>query len=430
MNICVEGLWHLGTVMAGCLATTDNKIIGLDFDQKVVERLNSSTTLPIYEPHLLELIEEGTKSGNLTFTSDISLALLDADIWWICYDTKVDDHDHANTNEIIEIFEVGLKHVNDNCIVIFSSQLPVGTIGMLYEKHKSIILSKNLHFACVPENLRLGNAINTFLNTDRFIIGTDSDYAFLRISDLLQSFSPMIRKVSIESAEMIKHAINTFLALEIAYINEIAEICKVVGANSLEVSQGLKTDLRIGQNAYLRPGAGFAGGTLARDVTFLESVIVESKTFAPIIDSIKASNSHRNSWVLRNITQLYNEARIRKISFLGLTYKSDTNTLRRSIAMQVIKDLKDLEVEIRIFDEQGLDLSDFSELKFSVCSDFNQALQGADCLVIGNLSPTLMGTDWKKMLDSNQHLVILDQNGLVCEDINLEGMELRYLTSI
>jgi UDPglucose 6-dehydrogenase len=416
--------------MAGCLSKTNHNIIGLDFNQKIVDDLNSSTKLPVYEPQLLEIIREGKNSGKLTFVSNFSQALLDVDVWWICYDTKVDEKNQANIDEIIESFEAGLNYVKEECIVIFSSQLPVGTIRMLKEKHRRTILSKSIKLCCVPENLRLGDAVRTFLNTDRFIVGTDSDDAFFRISSLLQSFSEVINRVSIESAEMIKHAINTFLALEIAYINEIAEICKIVGANSLEVSQGLKTDQRIGQKAYLRPGAGFGGVTLERDVTFLENLIAEKKTFAPVIDSIKPSNLHRNAWLLRNIMHLYKEAKVKKISFLGLTYKPDTNTLRGSIAMDAIKSLKDLEIEIRIFDELGLDLSDFSDLELIVCGNLDDAINGADCLVVGNLSPALIGTNWKRLLDSNQELVILDQSGLIYEDINLKGVGLRYLTSI
>lgn len=430
MKICVQGLWHLGTVMAGCLATTKNSVVGLDFDQKIIDGLNSLTELPIYEPHLLKLIEEGRRSENLVFTSDVVSALAEAEIWWISYDTEVNNQDEADINKVIKYFEIGLSSVSDNCIVVFSSQLPVGTIGMLYKRHERTILSKGLHFACIPENLRLGDAIATFMHADRFVIGTNSDYAYSIISNILQNFSPKILKVKIESAEMIKHAINSFLALEIVYINEIAELCKLVGADSLEVSDGLKSDARIGQRAYLRPGAGFAGGTLARDVTFLEDLIETNMKFAPVIHSIMPSNLHRNSWLVRNIIELHNNARIQKISFLGLTYKSDTNTLRRSIALDAIRALSNLEVEIRIFDEQELDLAEFAELKFTICKDFSEALSQAECLVIGNLSPELKSVDWGKILDANEELVILDQSGLISEELNSKSIEGRYLTSI
>lgn len=430
MKICVQGLWHLGTVMAGCLATTKNNIVGLDFNQNTIDNLNSLTKLPIYEPRLLELIAEGMKSENLTFTSDVAAAIADAKIWWIAYDTEVNDQDQADVNKVIEFFEMGLPFVSNDSVIIFSSQLPVGTIGKLIKKHQQTILLKNLHLAYVPENLRLGDAITTFTQADRFIVGTDSEYACGIISNLLLNFTPIILKVKIESAEMIKHAINTFLALEITYINEIAELCKLVGANSLEVSDGLKSDLRIGKKAYLRPGAGFSGGTLARDVTFLENLIEINSYFAPVIHSIKPSNLHRNGWLLRSIIDLYEVAGLQKISFLGLTYKSDTNTLRRSIALETIRGLKHLDVEISIFDEQELNLTDFDDLNFIVCEDFNEALKGANCLIIGSLSPVLKATNWERILDSNQQLVILDQSGLINENMKADGFEGRYLTSL
>ena len=276
--------------MAGCLAATKHSVVGLDFNQNTIDNLNSLTELPIYEPRLLELIAEGRKSENLTFTSDVAAAIADAKIWWIAYDTEVNDQDQSDVNKVIEFFEMGLPYVGNDSIIIFSSQLPVGTIGKLFKKHQHTIVLKHLHLAYVPENLRLGDAITTFTQADRFIVGTDSDYAYGIISNLLLNFTPTILKVKIESAEMIKHAINTFLALEITYINEIADLCKLVGANSLEVSDGLKSDLRIGKKAYLRPGAGFSGGTLARDVTFLENLIEINSCFAPVIHSIKPSN--------------------------------------------------------------------------------------------------------------------------------------------
>jgi UDPglucose 6-dehydrogenase len=211
---------------------------------------------------------------------------------WITFDTPVDDNDQAAVQFLVDKIIEAVPMIPPGALVIVSSQLPVGTI------HRLELAAPLLIFFCIPENLRHGTAIENLIKPDRIVVGCrgsgmDIVGAQKIIALLLpigQNGSFKIEWMSIESAEMTKHAINAFLAMSIAFINEIAAICEVVGANPSEVERGLKTESRIGQKAYLKPGGPYTGKTLARDVEYLTRIKIDNHLNTPVIENIQLSN--------------------------------------------------------------------------------------------------------------------------------------------
>ena len=236
-------------------------------------------------------------------------------------------------------------------------------------------------FAYSPENLRLGKAIEIFLHQDRIILGTRGDDDAARISELLRNFPTNIIPVSTESAEMIKHAINSFLALSITFMNEIARICEKVGADAREVEHGLKSEARIGPKAYLSPGGPFAGGTLARDVVTLDHLASHLGEELFLIPAIKISNDQHKRWAIQKLREELGSLSGKRVTILGLTYKPNTDTLRRSLAVELCRLLEIEGVEIRAFDPVVKALPDNLQ-NVNLFRNIEQAASGSDALVV------------------------------------------------
>ena len=341
MNVAVVGLWHLGTVTAACLAAAGHRVVGLDFDERTVQRLQAGQP-PVAEPGLDALL----KSANLSFTTDIAEAVGDAHVVWITYDTPVDEDDRADVEFVVERATQLLPHLRDGTLVIVSSQLPVGTVRRLEEA----CLNKTVSFACSPENLRLGKAIEVFTKPDRVIVGVRREADRARINELFRPFTDRIEWMSVESAEMTKHALNAFLATSVAFINEIAAVCEQVGADAKEVERGLKSEARIGPKAYLSPGGAFAGGTLARDIQFLTKVGAQHHVPTHLLASVKTSNDAHRQWMRRTLEALLGSLAGKTIAVWGLTYKPGTDTLRRSSAIELCQWLVQQGARVRAHD--------------------------------------------------------------------------------
>ncbi len=266
-SVAVAGLWHLGTVTAACLASRGIATLGYDPDPDVVAGLAAGRP-PLFEPGLEDLVRDGLKNGALRFSADRA-ALAEAGIVWVAWDTPVDEEDRADVEFVIAEVTALFPHLKDDALVLVSSQLPVGSVSRLEQAYATSVPSGQASFACSPENLRLGKAIEAFTKPDRVILGVRSEKDADRVRTLLAPFSPPIEVVRVESAEMTKHALNAFLATSVAFINEIARLGEVVGADAREVERALKSDVRIGPRAYVRAGGAYAGGTLARDVSYL-----------------------------------------------------------------------------------------------------------------------------------------------------------------
>ena len=409
MNICVQGLWHLGTVTAACMASLGNQVTGLDFDATTIQSLGTGVP-PLFEPGLEALVKRGLASGSLNFSSCPEEAVRNAEVLWITYDTPVDDDDNADIDFVIAQTEKTLPYLPTGATVLISSQMPVGSVTRLEEIVKDRFPKKEIGFACSPENLRLGKALEVFLKPDRIVVGVCAVRDRQRLERLLRPITERIEWMSVESAEMTKHAINAFLATSITFANEIASLCELAGADAKEVERGLKTESRIGPNAYLSPGAAFAGGTLARDITFLSKIGTEQGLVTPLLASVKPSNDEHKRWIQRKLQAQFSDLSRIKVVVWGLTYKPGTDTLRRSMAVELCNWLIEKNAKICVHDPAVNKLPQEWDAKVKRSADPVAALNGAHALVISTEWPQYREIAPDAVVKAASEIVVFDAN--------------------
>jgi UDPglucose 6-dehydrogenase len=405
MRIAVYGLWHLGCVTAACLAAANHVVVGLDLDERVVTDLQQGQA-PLHEPGLTALIAHGLQAQRLSFTTQPSEALHEAQVLWVTFDTPVNDRDEAD----VEFVRKQLDHIatalQPGTLVLISSQVPVGFTSALARDWQPLAL----RYAYAPENLRLGKALESFQHPERVIIGLQDHADQSLLTELFAPFCQRIEWMSIESAEMTKHALNAFLATSVTFINELARLCEVVGADAKEVERGLKSEGRIGPRAYLAPGAAFAGGTLARDVRFLVSFGQGYHIDTPLLSGVLASNHVHEGWLYTKIAQFLQTIAQPTVAVLGLTYKPGTSTLRRSAAVALCQWLHQQGIRVQAHDPAISMLPDELQPVMALCAHSHAALSGADLAIIATEWPDYRTLRAEDFLHAMRQPQIIDQN--------------------
>lgn len=411
-TICVAGLWHLGSVVAACWAELGYPVIGLDSSAVVIEGLRSGRA-PIFEPGLDDLVRENVRKGRLRFTAEFHEAIPLADFVVVAFDTPVDADDRLDLMAVEKAVHALALHLKEGAIVIVSSQVPVGTCARWREEVRRLSGRRSVDLAYSPENLRLGEAIRCYLHPERIVIGVDDEATKQRVLSLFAPVGTPILFMSLASAEMAKHALNSFLAASVSFINEIATLCEATGADVLSVVEALKTDHRIGPHAFLSPGLGFAGGTLARDIQVLKEVGRAGGGGTPLLDSVLEVNRRRPRLVLKRLIDLFGKVEGLVIGVLGLTYKAGTSTLRRSVAVDVIKALAGAGAKVRAFDPKA----DLSELKgpvgFEPVVDAYEVAHDASAILILTDWPEFAELDFERIRSAMANPVILDTRNLL-----------------
>jgi UDPglucose 6-dehydrogenase len=386
MRVVVYGLWHLGCVTAACLARAGHRVVGLDPDTRTIDDLRRGRP-PLHEPGLAELIAAGLDNKHLSFHIDPAAALAEADVLWVTFDTPVNERDEADVDFVRARLEEVRPALKPGTLVLISSQVPVGFTRSLRRDWSG----EGLRFACSPENLRLGKAIEVFCNPERVVLGVEDETDQPRLTELFAPFCSHIEWMSLESAEMTKHALNAFLATSVTFINELARLCEEVGANAKEVERGLKSEGRIGPRAYLSPGAAFAGGTLARDLRFLVQRGRDVRVETPLLQGVLASNDVHKNWVREHVAHLLNGVEKPVAAMLGLTYKPGTSTLRRSSAVELCRWLRERGVSVRGHDPAVGSLPPELRGILELLPSPLAALDGAHVAVIATEWPSFRG---------------------------------------
>ena len=344
---------------------------------------------------------------------------------WITYDTPVRDDGSADAAFVIDRVTSLLPALRHGALVVVSSQVPVGSTATLERRAAELTPKAGLRFAYSPENLRLGKAISYMRNVDRYVVGvrTEGDAATLRA--VLAPLSPNVETMSVESAEMTKHAINAFLATSVAFINEFAGLCERMGADAREVERGLKTDMRIGQQAYLRAGGPFAGGTLARDVGFVIDAEDKVGLEPLLLQGVRDANLFHASWLQRRFVEVVGEPRGRTIAILGLTYKAGTNTLRGSNAVALARWFASEGARVLAFDPAVQLLPDDLRGCVSLVPTVNEALHDADAVFIATEWPEFRRIAAETFRRELRTPIIFDPGRFLEEAIGDDG-SLRY----
>lgn len=416
-KIGILGLWHLGSVYSACLAKLGFSVTGWDFDERTIKNLKKGSP-PIKEPLLKETIKKYLNK-NLFFSTHPQVAIQDKKYVFITCDVPVDEHDKIDLTVINRTFSLICKYISPRTTLVISSQLPVGYSRKSLNKLKKKDPSINIIY--FPENLRLGTALHGFLKPDRIIIGSDNQKALDRFEQDFGSLRCPFIKIGLESAEMAKHALNIYLATMVSFSSEIGDLCELLGADLREVIMALKTEKRISPFAPINPGLGFAGGTLGRDIQTLKK-LAKSKNYDPLLlNSIYQVNENRMQGLVKKIKTFLPSLRRKKIGILGLTYKPGTNTLRRSMSLELTSILKKEGASITALDPVINNSVDnfpyirlikshhefFQDLDLVVLMTEWQEFRQIDWVKSGNLMRNKFIIDTKNFLDSE----ILEKNG-------------------
>lgn len=405
MQVVVYGLWHLGCVTAACLARAGHRVAGFDADARILDDLRRGQP-PLHEPGLPELLAAGLGSKHLSFPIDPAAALAEADILWVTFDTPVNEQDEADVDFVRARLEEVRPALKPGTLILISSQIPVGFTRTLRRDWSE----SGLRFAYSPENLRLGKAIEVFCNPERVVLGVEDNSDRAKLTELFAPFCSRLEWMSLESAEMTKHALNAFLATSVTFINELARLCEEVGADAKEVERGLKSEGRIGSRAYLSPGSAFAGGTLARDLRFLVGRGREVQVPTPLLQGVLASNEIHKDWVRQRVTRLLAGVERPVAAVLGLTYKPGTNTLRRSSAIELCRWLREQGVRVQGHDPAIGELPPELRSVLDLMPSPLEALEGAHLAVIATEWPSFRGL---RPVDIHSHMgqaCVIDPN--------------------
>jgi UDPglucose 6-dehydrogenase len=423
MTVCVYGLWHLGTVTAACLASRGIATVGLAETPEEAAELNAGKA-PLFEPGLDALLAQGLQGGTLSFTNDIAAAVSPADLLWINFDTPVDDDDVADVGSVLDQVRGTFPHLKDGAVVMISSQVPVGSTALLEHDFAAVAKGRKVSFAYSPENLRLGDAIRVFTQSERIVIGVRGDDARKVIEPVLKPFCDTLLWTRVESAEMVKHALNSYLATCVTFTNEIATICESVSADMSEVEAALRLDPRIGKKAYVRAGSAFGGGTLARDVQFLKSIAKDGDVRVPVLAAVLESNDHHKGWVVRHLRRQLGALAGKKVGVLGVAYKAGTDAIRRSVAIEVIEELMAEGAHVTVFDPKVAALPESLSSAVTIASSANAVFKGSEAVVLATEWPQFRELDFATLVPSMKRAMLIDQNAFASKQLaDLSGLD-------
>ena len=425
-KIGVIGLWHLGEIYAAGLASLGHSVAGISEDEKVIADLNRGIP-PLPEPHLAELIKESGQAGRLSFTTDVA-AVKDCNVVWFTFDTPVNDKDESDLAPIRGMLKKTIPHLANDVLIVLSSQLPVGTSRSIEASIKKARPSLKFHLVYSPENLRLGDAVNCFLKPERVVVGAADEEGAKRMEDIFRKTGAQIVKMSPASAEMAKHALNSFLATSISFINDIADACDEAGADVLDVIKALRSDPRIGERAALNAGLGFSGGTLGRDLISLSRFAKAHGAKLPVIEHVFAKNASRPEMLVARLSRALGGLKGKRIALYGLTYKPGTTTLRRSRSLEVAALLTKKGALLSLSDPH-VPLEDIPRIKGATAiQDPVMAAKGAQALVFLTPWPDFKDLDFAALAkQARTRAVLLDSaNFLAPKEPLIKQSGFRY----
>jgi len=363
-TIAVVGLWHLGEIYSAGLAELGHTVIGFDNDEKVVKNLQRGTP-PLAEPGLMDLIKKHSQTKRLLFTADFA-ELKKCDTVWLAFDTPVDERDQVDLAPLWSFFKSYVKVFKQHSLIVISSQVPIGTcqlfVDFIHQKRPEL----QFDVAYVPENLQLGQAIKSFFEPKRIVIGAATQMVIKKIAGIFKPLHTTILPMNIASAELSKHALNAFLATSLSFIYDIADVAQAYGADVVEVIRALRSDERIGPGAYLDASIGFSGGTLARDLSALIDKGRKAYVVLPVIAGVLEKNKKRRVLVVASLREKLGDLRGKNIAVFGLTYKPGTPTLRRSLALEIIPLLLSAGAIVHAYDPAA----DRHEVESAVSAEF------------------------------------------------------------
>ena len=381
MNIAIIGSGYVGLVSGACFAELGNRVICVDNDAKKIIALKKGV-IPIYEPGLRELITINMKKKRLKFTTSIKEAVSSSQIIFIAVGTPSKAGGEADLTGIENVARNIAKNIFGYRLIVEKSTVPVETGEWV--KHTIATYKKNkakFDVASNPEFLREGQAINDFMHPDRIVIGVESKKAKELLIGLYGPLNAPIVVTDIKSAELIKHASNSFLAAKISFINALSVICEKTGADVIQVARGMGLDKRIGQS-FLKAGIGYGGSCFPKDVDAFITISERIGYSFEMLKAVKKINQQQQEYFLNKIKNLLWIIKDKRIAVLGLSFKPNTDDIRNAPAIEIVKALQEEGAVIRAYDPQAMERAKKVLKGVNFCADPYLACKGSDCLLL------------------------------------------------
>lgn len=382
MNIIIVGSGYVGLVTGACFADLGHDVICMDSDSRKVEMLKRGE-MPIFEPGLEGLVQANTIEGRLTFTNTLKGAVNNAEVIFICVPTPPKENGEADLTYIESVAKDLAKELKHYAVIVEKSTVPVQTASWLVSVMNKYLPSEiSFDVASNPEFLREGTAINDFMNPDRIVIGTNSDKAAHALVKLYEPLNAPLLITDIESAELIKHAANAYLAMKISFINAIAQVCeKTKKADVVKVAKGIGLDPRIGL-AQLQAGVGYGGACLPKDVRAFIHISEKLGYDFKLLKIVEEINKNQRDFIIEKVQTLIGDLRGKYIGVLGLSFKPNTDDIRGAPSIDIIEKFLTMGANVQAYDPKAIEKVKEKLPVVDYKSSSYEAARGADALVI------------------------------------------------
>jgi UDPglucose 6-dehydrogenase len=406
-NICVIGTGYVGLVNGTCFADLGNHVVTVDIDENKINSLRNGV-MPIYEPGLKEMVERNVKAGRLNFSTSYAEGLKDAEFVFICVGTPSGVDGEADLKYVRAAAESIARTMDHPLIIINKSTVPVGTGDFVADIVRSS-QPKPIPFSVVscPEFLREGSAVNDFMQTDRTVLGSVDRNAAEAVAQLYLSLRAPIVMTDLRTAEMIKYASNAFLATRISFINEISIICEKLGADVIEVAQGMGFDKRIGHH-FLQAGVGYGGSCFPKDVKALAHMAQTHGMHPQLLHAVMEINEYQRKHVVLKLDDLLGDLKGKHIGLLGLAFKENTDDIRESPALAIAEYLIERGAIVKAYDPVAMPNSAAVVPEVAMCGNPYDVAADADALVVVTPWNEFKQLDMVKVLESMRQPILLD----------------------
>ena len=427
MKLCMIGTGYVGLVSGVCFSDLGNTVYCVDKDINKIESLNNGN-IPIYEPGLEEILKKNYKQKRLIFTNDLKKAVLKSEIIFICVGTPTKKNSNsADLKFVFNVVKELKKIIKTYKIIVTKSTVPVTTGDKIENILAQLKKNKLVDVVSNPEFLREGEAIRDFIYPDRVVVGTNSKKA----NKILQSlYLPIIKKknkyfnTSRRGAELIKYASNAFLATKISYINELANLCEKTGVDIKDVSVGIGSDQRIGER-FLRAGPAYGGSCFPKDTRALSDTAKKFKSNLSIVDTVIKSNENRKKLLIKKIDKiLKGKIKNKVITFLGVTFKPNTDDMREASSIPMIKYLNKKKCTIKYYDPSG-EKNEFKRLQnVKYHSTINSACSNSDLIIIHTEWNDFKLINFKKIVKKNSFIIYDMRN--IYSPTKMKRLNIKY----
>ena len=436
MNIAIVGTGYVGLVSGACFAETGATVTCVDVNPDKINKLLNGV-IPIYEPGLDELVKKNIKAGRLKFSTSLADVLNDQEVVFTAVGTPPDEDGSADLKYVLQVAKTIGENLDRYIVVVTKSTVPVGTARKVFSTIKAELdkRGKGIEFdvASNPEFLKEGNAIKDFMSPDRVVIGVESERAKMLLTKLYKPFlinNFRVIFMDIPSAEMTKYAANSMLATRISFMNDIANLCELVGADVNSVRAGIGSDTRIGRK-FLYAGCGYGGSCFPKDVKALIKTADDNGYSLEVLKAVERVNNKHTELLVEKLNKEFAAEGLkgRKIALWGLAFKPETDDMRESTALVVIDRLLKSGCEISVYDPEAIDeckriIGD----KVSYCNSKYDAVEDADALILVTEWKEFRLPDWEKVGKKMKRRLVIDGRNIYdAEELKEQGFEYRCI---